>query len=126
MWKPLQTIHVDHARKLVDVRVSGLVTAENAGPMSEEVYAAIRSLGAGPGEHLTLYDVSKLSVAPAQTIELVKALFLRPDVRPLWAKKVAIVTGSALGRMQMQRVREVRDDITLFPDRDAAIEWLLA
>jgi hypothetical protein len=126
MQEPEQHIHVDRERKLVDVRITGFITAEDAGWMGEDVRAAILSLGEGIGEHVTLYDVTGLSVAPNATIEAVKGMFANPAVRPLWARKVAMVTKSALGKLQLQRIREARDDIALFEDRGAALNWLLA
>lgn len=126
MQAPEQIIHIDHARKLIDVRIAGFVTAEDAGWMGEEVRAAILSLDAEPETHVTLYDVTGLSVAPQETIEAVKSMFANPEVRPLWARKVAIVTKSALGKMQFRRLREARGDIAIFTERDEAIEWLFA
>lgn len=126
MQAPEQIIQIDHARKLIDVRIAGFVTAEDAGWMGEEVRAAILSLDAEPETHVTLYDVTGLSVAPQETIEAVKSMFANPEVRPLWARKVAIVTKSALGKMQFRRLREARGDIAIFTERGEAIEWLFA
>lgn len=126
MQAPEQIIQIDYARKLIDVRIAGFVTAEDAGWMGEEVRAAILSLDAEPETHVTLYDVTGLSVAPQETIEAVKSMFANPEVRPLWARKVAIVTKSALGKMQFRRLREARGDIAIFTERDEAIEWLFA
>lgn len=121
------TILIDRARKLIEVRLSGaLPSPEDASWIGEEVHAAIRSLGADVGQHVTLYDASALQVAPAATIDVTKALFANPAVRPLWAKRVAYVVGSALGRMQAQRLRAARSDIGVFDNRDEALAWLLA
>lgn len=126
MQPPVQTIHIDPVNKLVDVRLSGFFTVEDVVWTGEELRAAILSLGGAPGEHLTLYDASAMRVAPNETIEAVKAMFVHPEVRRMWARKVAIVTGSALGRLQMQRLRESRADIAIFDDRASALDWLLA
>jgi hypothetical protein len=126
MRNPVQHIHVDRARKLIDVRISGFVSPEDAGWLGEDVRDAIRTLGKGVGQHVTLYDVTGLGIAPGPTIEMVKSMFAHPDVRPLWARKVAIVTASALSRLQMQRLREARSDIAIFDDREEALDWLLA
>ena len=47
-------------------------------------------------------------------------------IKHLWARKLAIVTTTVLGRRQAMRVKEVRGDIELFEDRKAALAWLLA
>ena len=70
--------------------------------------------------------MTELGVAPTRTIDLVKGMFARPEVQPLWARKVAIVAGSALGRMQMQRLRGAGPPIEIFDDRSAALDWLFA
>ncbi|RYD59682.1 MAG: hypothetical protein EOP60_01760 [Sphingomonadales bacterium] len=126
MQAPAQTIQIDHAHKLVEVRLSGFFTAEDAAWTGEELRASILALGTAAGEHVTLYDATDLSIAPNETVEAVKSMFANPQVRPLWARKVAIVSRSALGRMQLQRLREARGDIEIFDDRDAAMAWLLA
>ncbi|RYY44848.1 MAG: hypothetical protein EOP59_05495 [Sphingomonadales bacterium] len=126
MQAPEQQIHIDRANKLVDVRISGFVTAEDASWLGEDVRAAIRTFGGDVGKHVTLYDMAHLEIAPGETVEIVKAMFVNPHVRPLWARKVAIVTGSALGRLQLQRLRDARSDIALFDDRETARDWLLA
>ena len=125
MRPPVQTIHIDPARKLVDVRLSGFFTVEDAGWTGEELRESILALGPAVGEHVTLYDATDLSIAPNETVEAVKRMFAHPAVRPLWARKVAIVAKSALGRMQLVRLREARADIEIFDDREAAIAWLL-
>jgi hypothetical protein len=58
-------------------------------------------------------------------VELLKQTFDNPQVRALWARKVAFVTNTALARLQAQRLREVRPDLGLFDDRETAIAWLL-
>ncbi len=52
--------------------------------------------------------------------------FGNPAHRELWAKRVAFCTASALGRLQLQRTRDVREDIGIFEDRETALAWLLA
>ena len=122
----VQTIHVDHANKLVDVRLSGFFSAEDVGWTGEELRAAVRTLGENIGAHVTLYDVSDALVAPPETVEALKQSFANPAVRPLWARKVAFCASSALVRMQLKRLQQVRADIGVFEDRASALKWLLA
>lgn len=118
-------VTVDRARKLVDVKMSGVVSPEDAGWIGEEVRAAIRSLGDDVGKHVTLYDATQVQVVPPATVALLQSTWANPAVRQLWARKVAYVVSTALARMQVQRLREAREDIGIFEDRDAAIAWLL-
>jgi hypothetical protein len=98
-------VEVDPDRKLVTLTMSGIVSPEDAAWIAEEFRAAIRSLGDDVGDHLSLYDFSDVPVA---TVEQLRATFANPTIRNLWAHKLAIVTSTALGRMQAQRIREVR------------------
>ena len=123
---PTHSIHIDHARKLVDVRMAGFYTAEDLSWAGEDVRAAINTLGDDAGQHVTLYDVSDVQVAPQATVEALKETLANPVVRRMWARKVAYVTPSALGRLQLLRLREVRPDIEVFEDRETALAWLLA
>ena len=120
------SVEVDPARKLVTLTMSGVISPEDAAWMAEEVRAAVRSLGDAVGQHVTLYDFSDVPVVPQATLEQLRETFRNPAIRHLWARKLAIVTTTALGRMQAQRVRAVRGDIELFDDREAALAWLLS
>jgi len=119
-------VTLDRGRKLVELRMSGIVGPEAAAWIAEEFRAAIRGLGDDVGDHLSLYDFSDVPVVPVATVEQLRATLTNPEVRKLWARKLAIVTSTALGRLQAQRVQEVRPDIGLFDTREAALEWLLS
>src|SRR6218665_693537 len=119
------SIPVDLDRKLVDLRIGGLVSPEDAAWIGEELRGAIRALGDDVGKHVTLYDASGVHVVPQETVELIKNTLDNPAVRQLWARKIAFVVSTALAKMQAQRLREVRPDLQGFEDRDAAIAWLM-
>lgn len=119
------SIQVDLDRKLVDLRIGGMVSPEDAAWIGEELRAAIRALGDDVGKHVTLYDGSGVPVVPQETVELIKSTLDNPAVRQLWARKIAFVVSTALAKLQAQRLREVRPDIGIFEDRDAAIAWLM-
>lgn len=120
------SVEVDPARKLVILTMSGVIPPEDAAWMAEEVRSAVRSLGAAVGQHVTLYDFSAVPVVPQATVDQLIATFRNEAIRYLWARKLAIVTTTALGRMQAGRIKEVRPDIELFGNREAALAWLLA
>lgn len=120
------SIEVDHRRNLVDVRISGMLMPEDVAWVGEEIRQAVRSLGTASGQHVTLYDLSGLQAATAASVDMIKETFSNPVVRNLWSRKLAVVASTALIRMQAQRVREVRPDLTVFESRAKALEWLLA
>lgn len=119
-------ITVDRARKLVDLRLEGLLSPEDAAWIGEELRAAIRTLGDDVGRHVTLYDASGVQVLPQATMDLIRSTFDNPAVRALWARRIAIVVTTALARRQMQRLKQVHSDVGIFDDRETAIAWLLA
>lgn len=120
------SVEIDRARKLIDVRLSGPLSPEDIGWIGEDVRAAIRSLGQDVGRHVTLYDASQVPVVPGATIDLMMETFDHPQVRAMWARKVAFVVSTALGRMQVKRLQQVREDFAIFDDREEALAWLLA
>lgn len=121
----MYSIDIDRAHLLVDMRLSGFFTPELAAEATEALRAAVRSLGPAIGRHVTLYDATDLKVSPGATIEQVQAGFADPAIRPLWARRVAYCTRSALGRMQAVRLRAARPDIGVFATREEALAWLL-
>lgn len=123
---PRAQISVDRSRLLVRVILSGFFTPEASIEAGERVRAAIRTLGADVGKHRTLYDVSEMPISPATTVAETQAAFANPANRPLWARRLAFVTPSALARLQLQRLREVREDIAVFDTQREAMDWLMA
>lgn len=119
------SIEVDRERLLVDVRVRGFLPPEEAGWLGEEIRAAILTLGDAVGQHVTLYDVSEMPVAPQATLDQTIRTFGNPSVRPLWARKVAFCSPSALTRLQLGRLRSVRADFGIYATREDALAWLL-
>ncbi|MBN8810550.1 MULTISPECIES: hypothetical protein [Sphingomonas] len=121
----LHSLRVDRERKLIDLRLKAMLSPEDAAWIGEELRAAVRDFGPEVGQHVTLYDASSIPVVPQATAELIINTFNNEAVRPLWARKVAFVVVTALARLQVQRLREVRPDIGIFGDREEAIAWLL-
>lgn len=127
MQKPLShSIEIDRRRKLIDVRINGILMPEDVAWIGEEIREAVRSLGPGAGEHVTLYDLSGLQAAPAAAVDMIKETFSNPVVRQLWSRRLAVVAPTAVIRMQAHRVREARPDLVVFNDRESALAWLLA
>lgn len=117
---------VDRSRNLVELRIQGVIGPESAAWIAEEFRAAVISLGDAVGEHLSLYDFSDVPVVPVATVEHLRSTLTNPEVKKLWARRLAIVTSTALGKLQAQRIREVRPDIGLFDTREEALDWLLS
>lgn len=118
-------VRVDRANLLIDVTLRGSLSPEDLGWIGEEVRAVIRTFGPDAGKHRTLYDVTGITVLPQASAQAVIDSFAHPSVRPLWARKLAYVVTTTLIRRQLRRLAEVRPDLRIFEDRDAALAWLL-
>lgn len=122
----MHEVKIDRHRKLIDVRLAGFLSPVDADALAADVRDAIQRLNAGRGEHVTLYDVARVQIAPAATIALLKGIFRDPTFRPYLARRVGFITHSALGRMQLQRICEDRENFGIFGDRESALGFLLA
>lgn len=118
-------ITVDRPRKLVIVEAYTVLSPEDSSWVGEELRAAIQTFGDEIGQHVTLYDMSRVPAVPTATIDMLLQTFDNPAVRALWARKVAFVVTNATGRMQVKRLQKVRPDFGIFARRDAAIAWLM-
>lgn len=118
-------VEIDRQRRLVTLTVHAMLSPEDGAWAGEELRAAIQTLGADIGRHVTLYDMSAVAALPTATVDMALRAFDNAAVRALWARKVALVVGTATGRMQASRLAQVRRDIGIFASRDAAIAWLL-
>ncbi len=110
---------------MLTVKVSGLFTPEAALPWMLETRRAVMSLGPDIGKHVTLYDLSEIGPAPQSTVDLLTRDFTNPLHRQLRARRIAVLTRSALLRRQIDRVRAVRPEMMVFAERSAAVGWLL-
>lgn len=124
--QPEQYVEIDRESRLVDVRVTGMVSPEDAGWLGEDVRAAVLSFGPDIGKHVTLYDLSAINVLPVQTIAAVAESFAHPEVQKLVARKIAVVACTALMRQQVQRVKVANSTLRIFSDRGEALAWLRA
>lgn len=122
---PLYQLEIDRPRKLVMLTILAMLAPEDAAWVGEELRAAVQSFGDAVGQHVTLYDASAVPAVPTATVDQLQATFSNPAVRSLWARKVAFVVTTATTRMQVRRLQQVRPDMEMFDDRDAAIAWLL-
>jgi hypothetical protein len=83
---------------------------------------AYGKLRCAPNQHLTLCDASGMKI---QTQEVVAA-FVQLVGNPRYvSRRLAIVTGSSLARMQTKRTTD-RENVAFFTDLPAARAWLFA
>lgn len=122
----MHLVSVNRGQRLVSMTISGFVHPAEVAAAATDLHAAIRRLGGEQGTHVTLYDLSNVDIAGAETIAQFRNYFVEPRFASIWARKVALVTQSALFALQLKRVRQERTNIRTFASRSGALTWLLA
>ena len=122
----MHKVVVDRSHAVVCVVAQGCFTEADLAAAARDQHAAIRSLGARAGQHVTLFDLSGLKVSPPALIHQFARYHTDPQFAPIWARRVALVTRSALVAQQMERVCRARTAMKVFADRREAMAWLIA
>lgn len=114
------SINVDSPRNLVRITLSGFFDIATIQAFDRDRRPAFARLTCGPNQHLSLCDISQCNL---QSQEAVAAFKVVMSDRSLFSRKLAVVTGSSLARMQARRILE-RDSISCFETEAAALAWL--
>ena len=122
----MHRVTVDRVQAIVSMTAGGFFGEADLLAAAADLHVAIRSLGDRAGRHVTLYDLTALKVVPPPIIDQFARYFTDSYMQPLWARRVALVSGSALVSLQMDRVRRVAETIRVFDNRREAVAWLLA
>lgn len=120
------SVNVDRARRLLTVTTTGFVSAEEVAAIAREIHDAIALLGGDSSDHVTLYDLSAVSVASADVIALFRDFVANELYRSMLGRKMAFVSASALVTMQLRRVGKDMPQISIFACQTMAMKWLLA
>jgi hypothetical protein len=107
-------------RKLVRLKLTGMLTPEQVAQLYREEHEAIEKMGCRPGEHLCIVD---LTSCPLQ-VQAVAEAFKSEIASSAKARRLALYIGNALGRMQARRIARERDDVGFFEFQEEAEEWL--
>ena len=107
-------------RKLVRLKLTGMLTREQVSQLYREEHRAIQEMGCRLGEHLCIVD---LTSCPLQVQEVAQA-FQSQIGSSAKARHLAIYTGNATGRMQARRIVRERHDVAIFERREEAEKWL--
>lgn len=117
------TVTIDRQRQLVATTLSGFLSMDEVPAFYAAEQDAARSLEVQPSGHLLLIDASNYD---PQSQEVVVELRRMIDLRPLRARRAAIVISQALARMQMRRLVEGATDVEIFASLDEAEAWLMS
>ena len=115
------TISTEPHRQLVRIKVTGMLTLEQVADFYRAEHEAIRAMGCPLGQQIAIVDVSE---CPLQLQQIVEA-FQKSMESPARAKRLAMVTGGSLSRMQARRILK-RDNAALFETVAEAEAWLFA
>jgi glucuronate isomerase len=116
----MYSIVTDSAKKLVTIKIVGMLTIEQVRALYAEEHEAIRRMGCRLGDHLALVDLTECNLQ----LQDVAAAFQKEMNGSAKAKRLALYTGSSLSRMQLRRIT-TRDDAQIFATREEALAWLL-
>ena len=122
----MHSVRIDRINRLVEQRVSGTFDAATVERSGAEMRRAIRSLDAGPGGHLSLYDLSELTIPSDAVVEGAFQQLADPRFTYVRARKVAVVAPSALMRLKLAGPAAARDNMAVFAERPDAMRWLFA
>lgn len=105
---------------LVDIRWSGLFDQARVDAYADELIRRFRAERFAPGYRLRM-DMSGTSVQP---VDAAQAINRRLGSFPR-ASRIAIVTASAITRLQVRRFM-TQPYLHIFASADAALDWLVA
>ncbi len=120
--EPYFDIDVDVPRHLVLIRMGGFFGPEAIERFTRARNAAHARLQCGPHEHMTLNDVSGMSIQSQEMVTAFQRLLADPTHR---SRKLAFVHASTLARMQLQRAASSRH-VAYFRTAAQAEAWLFS
>jgi hypothetical protein len=116
-------IETNHPKRLIYLRMGGVLSVEESHAIAAAKEAAVESLGP-PYVHSTLVDVTDLRLQTQEVFGIFTNFVANTKHK---SRKIAIVAGEGTARMQFRRVAErapLRQDMRFFTDEDEARDWL--
>ncbi|MBN2970598.1 hypothetical protein JW805_01025 [Roseomonas aeriglobus] len=124
---------MDTARFKVDVRVDvglfesaiiGFWTLADVSAFAQAIAAAAKRVLDETGKPpVSVCDYTQAGTQSQDVAEALEAMMRTPAVR---SRRIGIVTGSMLPRIQAKRLLVERPEVRFFETRDAALAWVLA
>lgn len=117
------SIGFDASRALVRAKMWGFMDIGEVAEFSRLEQQTVVEAGLGSGEFLLLIDTEG---AVIQSQEVVSAFMGIVANSALKARRIAVVRGGSLTRMQTQRILMIREGTAMFQTLAAAEQWLFA
>lgn len=109
----------DPARKLVLLKLYGMLTIDEVAAMYADEYKAIRAMGCRLGQQFVLADLTECNIQMQDVSAALQSLVQEKGT----AKRVAMFTGSSLAKMQARRIA-VTQHAAVFATQEDALVWL--
>ena len=119
-------IEIDHLKRIIFLRMAGVLSMTEAHACAAAKEAAVESLGPPFDAHSTLVDVRELRLQAQEIFSIFTDFVANTKHKSL---RIAIAAGQGTARMQFRRVAErspLRADMRFFTDLDEARDWLEA
>jgi ribosomal protein S18 acetylase RimI-like enzyme len=114
------SLTVDPRRDLVRIRMAGFFTRADVADFLAARHRAHQALTCAPNQHLTLADISEMSIQSHDVVDAFREILAAPEYR---SRRLAFVVGYTLVRSQAIRAVASRE-AGWFADPEAAETWL--
>jgi len=115
------TIEIDRRRRLVRLTLVGFWEMSFVGQFVNAVDEAVPRLGCQPGEHDVLVDLSQFAIQTQQVFSACQSFVFHAPNPP---RRLALVSGTGLARMQFKRVIDPARNQRIFDSVAEADAWL--
>ncbi|RYD59866.1 MAG: hypothetical protein EOP60_01090 [Sphingomonadales bacterium] len=118
----MYAFELDQPRGLLRIKLIGFWNLETASAFAIDQQVAVASLGCGKNMHVVLADLSDFKIQSQEVVNACKAFI---DGARNSARRLALVGGEGLARIQSKRVLG-REEMRMFSNVRDAEEWLLS
>jgi hypothetical protein len=115
-------IQLDPVRKLLTLTLTGFFDVSYVAIIREAIVEGIGKLGCPPNRHITLVNISDSKLQAQDSVAAFGAIIVDPRIM---SRRLAVVVGTSLARMQIRRILK-RDDAECFETVAAARLWLFS
>lgn len=115
-------IQLDPVRKLLTLTLTGFFDVSYVAQIRADIVEGIAKLGCPPNRHITLVNISDSKLQAQDSVAAFGDIITDPTIM---SRRLAVVVGSSLARMQVRRIMK-RDDAECFDNIAAARLWLFS
>ena len=108
-------------RGVVTINMSGFFLDDAIPLIATGMADALRKLNCGPNQHMTLIDVTGCQIQTQHIVGAFQKLVTNPMFR---SRRLAVVVGSSLIKMQIRRIISDDSYARIFDNHSAAEAWL--